>query len=73
MIRVVFTKQWEDMGRIFKRNRVIGISDSAWLESEKTNSDFVKYGMSNISKAHIAPFASDIEMFKLDQKYNKQA
>ena len=70
MIRVVFIKQWEDMGRVFKRDQVIHISNSAWLESEKNNSDFVQYGMNNISKAHIAPFASDIEMLKLDQKYN---
>ena len=70
MVRAKFIKQWEDMGQVFKLNRVITISNFAWLESEKNNSDFVQYGMNNISKAHIAPFASDIEMLKLDQKYN---
>ena len=70
MVRAKFIKQWEDMGQVFKLNRVITISNFAWLESEKNNSDFVQYGMNNISKAHITPFASDIEMLKLDQKYN---
>ena len=70
MVRVKFIKQWEDMGQVFKLNQVITISNHSWLESEKNNSDFVRYGINNISKAHIAPFASDIEILKLEQKYN---
>jgi hypothetical protein len=72
MIRVKFIRQWEDMGRIFKRDAIIGIGKAAWLESEKDKSDFVRYGIYNVSKAYISPFASDVEMLKLEQKYNQR-